>query len=342
MQSHHVLQYGVENLPVELRPVWPSLPEVPRYEYAGVLTGWENFPTATPEDRRDAEKAVRWLVGLNPDSRYGDSEDKHGLRRPQSGVVDADGRIYITDVGQHAVVVFDEPEGTLKIWNRAKSLTPFGAPVGIALGPDKQILVADAELGRVVRLDHEGTPIGEFGVHNLQRPTGLARDPQRRLIYVADTRAHNIKVFDDSGKLINTIGSPGNKPGEFNSPTHLAFANQRLYISDTLNARIQVFDANGDYLHSFGNRGIKIGNMVRPKGVAADSEGNVYVVESLHDHLLIYDAQGQFLLPIGGTGQETGQFYLPSGVWSDGHGRIFISDMFNGRVVILRFLGGEE
>ena len=80
--------------------------------------------------------------------------------------------------------------------------------------------------------------------------------------------------------------------------------------------------------------------MVRPKGVAVDSDGNIYVVESYHDHLLIYDSEGRFLLPIGGNGTNIGQFFLPAGAWSDSDDRIFVADMFNGRVVIFQFVGG--
>jgi hypothetical protein len=47
------------------------------------------------------------------------------------------------------------------------------------------------------------------------------------------------------------------------------------------------------------------------------------------------------LLPIGGTGTDVGQFYLPAGVWSDNNDRIYIADMFNGRIVILQYLGGK-
>jgi hypothetical protein len=88
-----------------------------------------------------------------------------------------------------------------------------------------------------------------------------------------------------------------------------------------------------------GERGLYIGNLTRPKGVVAGSENEIYVVESLHDHLLVYDQGGQFLLPIAGIGGAAGQFFLPAGVWTDGRGRIFLADMYNGRVVMLDFLG---
>jgi DNA-binding beta-propeller fold protein YncE len=173
----------------------------------------------------------------------------------------------------------------------------------------------------------------------LKRPTGLARDPARGRIYVADTYAHDIKVFSDGGELLDVIGGRGEGEGEFNYPTHLAFANDELYVTDTMNNRIQVLAADGGR-RRLGQRGLYIGNLVRPKGVSVDSEGNVYVVESYFDSLLIFAPNGDFLMPIGGTGTATGRFYLPSGVWVDAKNRVHVADMFNGRIVLFQFLGG--
>ena len=103
---------------------------------------------------------------------------------------------------------------------------------------------------------------------------------------------------------------------------------------------MQIFaKEDGRSLGQIGQRGLYVGNLVRPKGVTTDRDGNVYVVESYYDHLLIYNQGGEFLLPIGGTGNEIGRFYLPAGIWSDGRDRIFVADMFNARVVIFRYVG---
>lgn len=336
-----VMRYGVENMPSEQRPHWPSSPEKPRYAYSGQLIGWENFPVIQEKTREAGEQALIWLTGLDPETGLGHREDpKTGLQRPQTGVTDETGRIYVTDSGQNAVMVFDEYAGTLHVWNRATETENFASPVGIALGENQQILVADAELGRVFRISREGEPLGAFGAEFLKRPTGLARDAKRGLIYVADSFADDVKVFNDRGTLVDVIGRPGRDPATFNGPTHLAFAHDQLYVSDTLNARIQVFNAQGNFVFAFGNRGIRVGDLVRPKGVSVDGEGNIYVIESFHDHLLVYDKEGRLLLPIGGTGKNIGQFYLPSGVWTDDRDRVFVSDMFNGRVMVLQFLGG--
>jgi DNA-binding beta-propeller fold protein YncE len=83
-----------------------------------------------------------------------------------------------------------------------------------------------------------------------------------------------------------------------------------------------------------------LGQLVRPKGVSVDGDGNVYVIESYYDSLLVFSPRGEFLLPIGGTGTATGRFYLPAGVWVDARNRVHVADMFNGRVVLFQFLGG--
>jgi len=127
-----------------------------------------------------------------------------------------------------------------------------------------------------------------------------------------------------------------------NAPLHIEVHGGQVYVTDALNAAVQVFSSHdGAPLEPIGRRGLYVGNLVRPKGVTTDSQGNVYVVESYYDHLLVFNANGDFLLPLGGTGSEPGRFFLPAGAWSDAEDRIFVADMFNGRVVIFRFKGSE-
>jgi DNA-binding beta-propeller fold protein YncE len=329
--------FRLENASQSTPKVWPTSSEKPRYGYVGELTGENNFRPENLESRSTAEKVFEWLTGL-----AGKNPDPVVLRRPQCGTVDAEGSVFVTDISRAAVYVFDKPAGRLDLWDKASANTKFISPIGIAQGAQGEILVTDAELHSVFRLDRKGNPVGEFGHDVLKRPTGLARDPQHGRIYVSDTRAHDIKVFADDGKLLEVIGRRGEGAGEFNAPTYLAFAFDKLYVTDTLNSRIQVLDMHGKMITKFGQRGLYVGDLVRPKGVAVDNESNIYVIESLYDNLLVFDNQGRTLLAIGGTGKGTGEFYLPSGVWTDGHDQIYIADMFNGRITVLQFFGGSQ
>lgn len=325
---------GAENQRVTFPP--PSEREVARYAYIGQLVGEANFVTGEP--KKDTVGGIlRWLAGL----LAGDDRPV-ALQRPQAVAVDERGRILVTDNSRAAVFVFDETKGKLEVWEKASGLKNFVSPIGIALGENGEVFVADSELACVVRLDREGNSLGVIRHATLKRPTGVAYDHARRLLYVADTQASNIKVFGLNGDLVSVIGERGEEAGELNMPTFLALHGKELYVSDTMNARVQVLSTEtGKPLRMVGRRGQNVGDLVRPKGVAVDTEGNMYVVESYHDHLLVYNRKGQFLMPVGGgAGAGVGRYYLPSGIGIDARNRVFLADTFNGRVVVFLFLGG--
>lgn len=313
--------------------VWPDPPETARYALAGVLIGERDFIAEDAASPDTATAALRWIAGL-----VVGEEDYEELRRPVSGMTDASGRVYVVDASRKSVVVFDMLGKEFREWRAAAPKLAFAAPVAIAGDDAGGVLVTDSELAEVFRLDAAGEPKGRFGKGIVKRPTGIARDPATGTIYVTDTAAHDIKVFDSGGVLVEVIGARGSEPGQFNAPTHLAFHGDQLYVADTLNFRVQIFDRAGDGRLTFGRLGLYVGQMTRPKGVAVGRDGRIYVVESYFDHLLVFDPRGELLLPIGGTGQGIGQFYLPAGAWTDDTGRVYVADMFNGRVVVFKEL----
>lgn len=311
--------------------------EVPRYRYLGQLIGDENF--IRERTRTGFYRVLEWITG----ALFGEATPR-SLQRPQAGAVAPDGRIFVSDVGNAAVFVFDPGAGLLDVWERASELRRFESPIGIAATSAGDLFVADSALGFVAHLAPDGVPMAPLGVGILKRPTGLAYDAQARELFVADTANHEIVVFDMEGHSVKRrISQRGEGSGGLNYPTFLAVHSGELYVADSMNARVVVFDAaSGTMLRQIGERGTYVGQLVRPKGVALDSERNVYAVESFHDYLLVYDASGNFLLPIGGTGAGAGTFFLPSGVWVDEFDRVYVADVFNGRVSILQYLGGEE
>lgn len=311
--------------------VWPELPEMPRYRLIGELYGETNFHVEKQE-RSFLQKIIGFFVGESLPNI---------LHRPQSGYTDEQGRVFVTDISRQAVLVFDIPNNKFSVIDTLAEGKSFVSPVAVSAAPQGDIYVSDSERAVVARLHSDGTPVSLLGRGVLKRPTGIAYDPVGKQLFVADTHDHDIKVFDERGNFVETIGQRGEAVGEFNFPTHLSFRHGKLYITDAMNARIQTLDANGHFVSTFGKRGLFIGNIPHPKGVAVDGDGNIYVSESYYDTLLVYNPEGKLLLPIGGKPDTLGNFFLPAGVWTDNNNRVYLADMFNGRVVVLQYLGGD-
>lgn len=333
--AQRVMTFEMPQAQRENRLVWPDPPQPARILYIGDLIGENNFVDASDEVKNGFRRFIEVLAGVGLDR-----PEPKVMRRPQSGVTGPDGRIYVSDVGASALFVFDEAKGTMDIWTSLSDKVGFVAPTGLAIGMRGELLVADSELGEVFVLDAQsGELLSRFGAGILQRPTGIAVVPEYELLFVADTKAHDIKVFDLEGRLVDTIGQRGEGTGEFNAPVYIAYSDGKLFVGDVLNARIQVIGVEGRVFNVIGERGLYVGNLTRPKGVALDSDGNLYVVESYYDHLLVFNQDGQLLLPIGGPGFASGRFFLPSGVWVDHRDRIYVADMLNGRVSIFQYIG---
>ena len=314
--------------------VWPSPPETPRYSYLGDLRGESNkLPGDSKKQGSKMSRFLSALVGLGSETI-----PLTDILRPQHGVAAPDGKIYVADPGRQAVFIFDETASEFHLWNEQELGIPFSSPIGIAL-TENTVLVTDSEQGVVFELDLQGQLINTLGSGQLQRPTGIAYDPEQKHIFVSDTEDNSIKLLSRRGELIKVIGGSGTDPGQFNRPTYLQYINHKLYVSDSLNARIQILNELDDSIQVIGKRGLYIGNFSRPKGVAVDSDGNIYVTESYYDHLLIYNAEGEFLMAIGGSGSQPGQFSQPTGIWIDSHDRLFVSDMLNSRISIFQYLG---
>lgn len=309
--------------------VWPAPPEQARFRFVGEVTGEGNLVSPVEEAHNFGVRALRWLVGL-----VGHNPAPIVLQRPQAVVTDAVGRLYVSDVSRQAVYMFDRAKAELAVWEFAAQELRFMTPIGLTLGPEGSLYVADAGLKVVAQLDGRGEPLTLIGHEMLQHPAGVVWSDEHQRLYVADRGSNSVKVFSAAGELLFEFGSHGETPGLFNGPTYLAWHDSELYVTDTLNSRIQIFAADGAFVRSFGRRGLYLGDLPRPKGVAIGPEGNIYVVESYYDYLLVFSPEGEFLLPIGGSGYGIGQFYLPAGVWVDDAGLVYVADTFNGRIKV--------
>ena len=92
---------------------------------------------------------------------------------------------------------------------------------------------------------------------------------RRTTIYVTDSEAGKIFVFDSSGKFKRTIGSLKGGEGFFKRPTGIAVdsAADRIYVTDTLRDKIFMMDMNGSVLQIIGKKGTGEGEFNLPTEV---------------------------------------------------------------------------
>jgi sugar lactone lactonase YvrE len=95
-------------------------------------------------------------------------------------------------------------------------------------------------------------------------------------IYVLESQAKEVRVFDARGAHVRTFGREGGGPGEFEQPAGLMWDPQgRLWIVDPQNARFSLFDTAGVFLTSHRRPG---GASVFPWPGGMDSRGTLYDV----------------------------------------------------------------
>jgi DNA-binding beta-propeller fold protein YncE len=305
--------------------VWPLPPDSPRIRYLHAHSGSLDY-------RKKPSRWKRFLLG--PQQETGIQ-----LVKPYGVTTDPEGRVYITDTGQGAVMVIDPEQSEVRMLG-AEGQVRLVTPIGVALDRRSRIFVSDASLNQVFCFLPDGRIQMALGSEpGLQNPTGLAIDPERNRLYVADSHLHQIVLYSLDGTYLESWGGRGPGEGEFNYPTNLALdRNGRLLVVDTGNFRVQILSPEGEFVSTFGKAGDGLGDFHRPKGIALDSEGHIYISDAAYNNFQVFDAEGQLLLFVGNLGQQPGSFWLPAGVHIDGSDRIFVVDQVNARVQVFQYI----
>jgi len=308
--------------------VWPAPPLPARIQFVKAVSSAQDLGIRPPWWQR----LIDQLVG---------SEQAMRLVRP-TGVAAIEQTLYVADPGAQAVWVFDLAAKRVRQIQRAGEQR-LVSPVAVTIGPRRQVYVADSYLAELFLIDDRGKIRRVAVAQPLQRPAGLAYDPGRERLYVADSAAHTIWIFTADGTLAGSIGHRGTGPGEFNFPTHLTLDRDgTLYVTDALGFRIQMFHADGRVAGQWGRHGDSSGELASPKGIAVDAEGHLYVADALFDTIQIFDQAGRLLLNFGQHGEGPGEFWLPNGLFIDAQQRIYVADAYNRRIQLFEYLGTGE
>jgi sugar lactone lactonase YvrE len=133
----------------------------------------------------------------------------------------------------------------------------------------------------------EGTGPDVFG-----RILTMAVDPAGRM-WVFESQAQELRVFDAAGEHVRTIGRQGGGPGEFAQAVRVEQGpNGHMWVMDPQNNRISVFDTAGNYVEAKPAAG---GFIMIPWPGRFDDEGRYYAPiprpggERFHIGMVRYD-----------------------------------------------------
>jgi sugar lactone lactonase YvrE/mono/diheme cytochrome c family protein len=191
---------------------------------------------------------------------------------------------------------------------------------------------AGSDLDPIMEFDAKGNFIKAFGRGTVNFPHNLYIDAHDHL-WVTDNRAQggkgaDILVFDESGKLLRTLGKPGVAavgPDTFETPNGVAIARDgTIFVADGHEphkgaARIVVLAPDGHFLRQWGGHGSGPGEMDVPHAIALDSQGRVFVGDRWNNRVDIFDQKGNLLA-------SWSQFSRPSGLYIDRNDVLYVSD----------------
>ena len=303
--------------------VWPLPPDPPKVRWVRSLVSEQDLGGGTGRAFR------RFLVPERPEDRI---DSPTGLALSPDGK-----RLYVACGPRARVLELDLAEAQLRKVADAEGFRP-GMPFDVAVDADDHLYVSDSAKGLVWVYDRQGAFLRHVGKGVLERPTGLALDRKRRVLYVveggeAKGQNHQVEAFALDGTHLRTIGSRGGAPGQFNFPARAAVdADGNLFVADTLNFRVQVFDPTGVLITTFGGQGSAPGQFLKVKGLAFDSFGNLHAVDSEQSLVQILNSRRQPLMAYGGRGYRPELMLVPSPIVIDDQNNIFVADYAASRV----------
>lgn len=173
---------------------------------------------------------------------------------------------------------------------------------------------------------------GEDAPIMLKKPVEVRSDAVQDKIYVADTEASCIFVFDLKQSELRVLSTSGTGLPARITPIGLALDGENnLYALEPRYKKVLVYDSSEKFIRSIDL--IKFSR--RPVAIAVDkNRGRLYVSDVQLNKIFAFDLKGEHLFDFGTSGNGEGAFNRPVSIAIGSGGEIIVADAFNARVQI--------
>lgn len=189
------------------------------------------------------------LLTLGEAGKPGD--DQTHFNRPTDVAVLPNGSFYVSDGYLNTRVVKFSAKGEYEFEWGAKGNQPgeFHLPHGIALDSTGKVYVCDRSNARLQIFDGQGKFLAEWKGPQIGRPYGVAVDAQDH-VFLVDGGDPSLKAkdrskvveLDASGRVLDTFGSRGKGPGQFQTGHDIAVGpDGAVYVADSGGKRVVKF-----------------------------------------------------------------------------------------------------
>lgn len=241
-----------------------------------------------------------------------------------------------------AVFVADSLKKKVFIYNTDGQLTgsiAVASPDAVAVGRDGTIYVATSSDLSVRMYDAAGVIVGALGrgAGEFKLPRNIRIDRQTGIVYVVDALDDSIKVYTAAGGFLRRIDDTPNLPQDVTVTKDGIFvADQPLvmgWYSYYHTSGVRVYDMSGNPISNFGVHGWGEGEIYNPRGIAADSLGQLYVTDIVATSC--FTSQGEYLGRISDINQP---LILPMGLDITDGGRLYVAYPFSSLIKLFDIL----